>query len=627
MASSQQTQYLGLSNFSDSDKPTFRGDWNNDNAKIDANAKKVADQLNGLGSRTENINSTLSQSISDEAAARQNADSELNRTMEAETARALSAEKQNSDLIAEKETNLSQRIAETKAIADDISTEITAYMSAGEASELTPQVFKRFLICAQNAACGFAENSLEGISYCRDNNMIPQVDVMLLRDGTPVLHADNNLGRTEYNPQDLTALSEPVGSVANLTEWHKYKQYPYTPGGCSSFNISLEECFKTLGRQLIIINLVDGSEACYNRVVTLIERYHMQPYVFLCTTNITNRTTEDIKRYRILQKISNNDNLDDASEQAKKLAPFGYVVSVNFGLDSNRNQLDSAVKDVTKTLPVIFCNMKSQKEYRASRAVPECVGIISYRPDYITSRVPKTGKILGDGRGAVLRPHEHNNTGLSWNPSEAQGLFLAGNSFGFRGAYSDNKWNAVVEPYELRDLMLANGGHIDFSICGHVSESARAENWDDDFIKIVAWMDGTPDSRFKDASPDYDKLIWHATRDGRFGLWGGIGKPIQLTEYVATVNGSPASQSNPNKSPQMGWGFNLSVSFTESEMAFLYSDDHISAFQSGVNFSPHLLSNHVNFAIVVNAACRLTVLTANYNYLPGGHGSPGRVDI
>ena len=627
MASSQQTQYLGLSNFSDSDKPTFRGDWNNDNAKIDANAKKVADQLNGLGSRMENINNTLSQGISGEAAARQNADSELNRAVEAETARALSAEKQNSDLIAEKETNLSQRIAEAKASADDISTEVSSYMSAGEASELTSQVFKRFLICAQNASCGFAENSLEGISYCRDNNMIPQVDVMLLRDGTPVLHADGNLGRTEYDPRDLTALSGPVGSVANLTEWHKYKQYPYTPGGRSSFNISLEECFKTLGRQLIIINLADGSEACYSRVVALIERYHMQPYVFLCMASITNRTTEDVKRYRILLKISNNDNLDNANAQAKKLSPFGYVVSTDFGLDSTRNQLDSAVKDVTKTLPVIFCNMKSQKEYRAARAVPECVGVISYRPDYITDRVPKTGKILGDGRGAVLRAHEHNNTGLTWDPSEAQGLFLAGDSFGFRGAYSDNKWNAVIEPYELRDLMLANGGHIDFSIRGHISESARTENWDDDFIKIVAWMDGSPDSRFKDASPDYDKLIWHATRDGRFGLWGGIGKPIQLTEYISTVNRSPASQSNPNKTPQMGWGFNLSVSFTEGEMAFLYNDDNISAFQSGINFSPHLLSNHVNFAIVLNAACRLTTLTADYNYLPGGHGSPGRVDL
>lgn len=627
MASSQQTPYLGLSNFSDSDKPTFRGDWNNDNSKIDTNAKKVADQLNGLGSRMENINSTLSQSINGEAAARQNADSELNKAVEAETARALSAEKQNSNLIVEKETNLSQRIAEAKASADDISTEIAAYMSAGEASELTPQVFRRFLICAQNAACGFAENSLEGISYCRDNNIIPQVDVMLLHDGTPVLHADDNLGRTEYDPRDLTALSGPVGSVANLTEWHKYKQYPYTPGGHSSFNISLEECFKTLGRQLIIINLTDSSEACYSRVVALIERYHMQPNVFLCMSHITNRTTEDIKRYRILQKISNNDNLDNAEEEAKKLQPFGYIVSNAFGIDSTRNQLDSAVKDVTKTLPIIFCNIKSQKEYRASRAIPECVGVISYRPDYITNQVPKTGKILGDGRGAVLRPHEHNNTGLTWDPSEAQGLFLAGSSFGFRGAYSDNKWNAVIEPYELRDLTLANGGHIDFSIHGHVSESARTENWDDDFIKIVAWMDGTPDSRFKDASTDYDKLIWHATRDGRFGLWGGIGKPIQLTEYVSTVNGSPASQSNPNKSPQMGWGFNLSVSFTESEMAFLYNDDHISAFQSGVNFSPHLLSNHVNFAIVLNAACRLTVLTADYNYLPGGHGSPGRVDL
>ena len=627
MASSQQTQYLGLSNFSDSDKPTFRGDWNNDNAKIDANAKKVADQLNGVGSRVENINSILSQSIGGEAAARQNADSELNRAIEAETARALSAEKQNADLIAEKETNLSQRIAEAKATADDISTEISSYMSAGEASGLTPQIFRRFLICAQNAACGFAENSLEGISYCRDNNMIPQIDVMLLRDGTPVLHADNNLGRTEYNPQDLTALSEPVGSVANLTEWHKYRQYPYTPGGRSSFNISLEECFKTLGRQLIIINLAESSEACYSRVVALIERYHMQPYVFLCMAYITNRTTEDIKRYRILQKISNNDNLDNAEAQAKKLAPFGYVVSTAFGLDSTRNQLDSAVKDVTKTLPVIFCNMRSQKEYRAARAISECVGVISYRPDYITNSASKTGKILGDGRGAVLRAHEHNNTGLTWDSSAAQGLFLAGNSFGFRGAYSDNKWNAVIEPYELRNLILANGGHIDFSIRGHVSESARTENWDDDFVKIVAWMDGAADSRFKDASPDYDKLIWHATRDGRFGLWGGIGKPIQLTEYVATINGSPASQSNPNKSPQMGWGFNLSVSFTESEMAFLYNDDHISAFQSGVNFSPHLLSNHVNFAIVLNAACRLTILTANYNYLPGGHGSPGRVNL
>lgn len=627
MASSQLTPYLGLSNFSDTDKPTFRGDWNNDNSKIDVNAKKVAEQLNSLGSRTENINSTLSQSISGEAAARQSADSELNRAVEAETARALSAEKQNSDLIVEKETNLSQRITEARAIADDINTEIASYMSAGEASELTPQVFRRFLICAQNAACGFAENSLEGISYCRDNNMIPQVDVMLLRDGTPVLHADDNLGRTEYNPQDLTALSEPVGSVANLTEWHKYKQYPYTPGGRSSFNISLEECLKILGRKLIIINLADSSEACYSRVIALIERYHMQPYVFLCMSHITNRTAEDIKRYRILQKISNNDNLDDAKAQAKKLQPFGYVISTNFGLYSTRNQLDSAVKDVTKTLPVIFCNMRSQKEYRAARAVPECVGVISYRPDYITNQVPKTGKILGDGRGAVLRPHEHNNTELTWDPSEAQGLFLAGNSFGFRGAYSDNKWNAVIEPYELRDLTLTNGGHIDFSICGHISESARTENWDDDFIKIVAWMDGTADSRFKDASPDYDKLIWHATRDGRFGLWGGIGKPIQVTEYISTVNGSPASQSNPNKTPQMGWGFNLSVSFTESEMAFTYNDDHISAFQSGINFSPHLLSNHVNFAIVMNAACRLTVLTANYNYLPGGHGSPGRVNL
>ena len=627
MGSSQQTPYLGLSNFSDSDKPTFRGDWNNDNSKIDANAKRVADQLNGLGSRVENINSTLSQSISGEVAARQNADNELNRTVEAETARALSAEKQNNDLIAEKETNLSQRIAEAKATADYISTEIGAYMSAGEASELTPQVFRRFLTCAQNAACGFAENSLEGISYCRDNNIIPQVDVMLLRDGTPVLHADDNLGRTEYDPQNLTALSDPVSSVANLTEWHKYKQYPYTPGGRNSFNISLEECFKTLGRQLIIINLVDSSEACYSRVVALIERYHMQPYVFLCMVHITNRTTEDIKRYRILQKISNNDNLDNANEQAKKLQPFGYIVSSAFGLDSTHNQLDSAVKDTTKTLPVIFCNMRSQKEYRAARAVPECVGVISYRPDYIANRVPRTGKILSDGRGAVLRPHEHNNTGLTWDPSEAQGLFLAGNSFGFRGAYSDNKWNAVIEPYELRDLMLANGGHIDFSIRGHISESARTENWDDDFIKIVAWMDSAADTRFLDASPDYDKLIWHATRDGRFGLWGGIGKPIQLTEYVSIVNGQPASQTNPNKSPQMGWGFNLSVSFTESEMAFLYNDDHISAFQSGINFSPHLLSNHVNFAIVVNAACRLTVITADYNYLPGGHGSPGRTNL
>jgi len=92
MGSSQQTPYLRLSNFSDTDKPTFRGDWNNDNSKIDTNAKKVADQLNGLGSRMENVSSTCMQAVREETVSRQNADSELNKALEAETARATSSE-------------------------------------------------------------------------------------------------------------------------------------------------------------------------------------------------------------------------------------------------------------------------------------------------------------------------------------------------------------------------------------------------------------------------------------------------------------------------------------------------------------------------------------------------------
>ena len=624
MASSQLTPYLGLSNFSDTDKPTFRGDWNNDNSKIDTNAKKVADQLKGLGSRVENVSSTCMQAVREETVNRQNADNDLNKTLEAETARAIGQETTLKNSI---DTSVSQLTGDFHDIDNkiaDTDREINALKNAGALYERNLSHWPSFIIAAENASCGFAENSREGITYCRDNNIVPQVDVRLLRDGTPVLHADVNLGRTEYLPSDIAERSDPVGTLANLDEYHKFMQYPYTPGGCASNPISLEECFQILGHNLIFIHLADNNSACFTRVKVLIDRYHMQSYVFLCMRSLSYVTQNDINDYHICRIIANNNDTDNTYADKK---PFAYISNYTFSIERDGSlapPFDMLCADGTK---LFVCDISHQAEYRLCSKNTHIAGIISYRPDYITNNTPITGQILGNGRGAVLRPHEHNNTGLSWDPSEAQGLFLAGNSFGFRGAYSDNKWNAVIEPYELRDLVLANGGHIDFSIRGHISESARTENWDDDFIKIVAWMDGMPDSRFKDASPDYDKLIWHATRDGRFGLWGGVGKPIQLTEYTAIVNGSPASQSNPNKTPQMGWGFNLSVSFTESEMAFFYNDDHISAFQAGVNFSPHLLSNHINFAIVVNAACRLTVLTANYNYLPGGHGSPGRATI
>ena len=623
MASSQQTPYLGLSNFSDTDKPTFRGDWNNDNSKIDANAKKVADQLSGIGSRVENVSSTCMQAVREETVGRQDADSELNKALEAETARATSSEtalKNNID------TSVNQLRGDFHDIDNKIvntDREINALKNAGPLYDRNLSHWSSFIVAAENASCGFAENSREGITYCRDNNIVPQVDVRLLRDGTPVLHSDVNLGRTEYLPTDIAEHSDPLGTLANLDEYHKFIQYPYTPGGCASTPISLEECFQILDHNLIFIHLADNNSACFTRVKALIDRYHMQSYVFLCMRSLSFVTQDDINDYHICRIITNNNDVDNTYPSKK---PFAYLSNYNFSIERDGSlapPFDTLCADGTK---LFVCDISHQTEYRLCSKNTHIAGIISYRPDYITNNTPITGQILGKGRGATCRPHEHNNSGLTWDTSEKQGLFLAGESFGFRGAYSDNKWNAVIEPYELRDLTLANDGHIDFNIRGQVSESSRT-NWDDDFIKIVAWMDSAADTRFLDASPDYDKLIWHADRYGGFGLWGGIGKPIKLTEYISTVNGQPASQSNPNKTSEMGWGFSLNVSFTESEMSFNYNDDHISAFQSNVNFSPHLLSTHVNFAIVLNAACRLTFITADYNYLPGRHGSPGRVAI
>lgn len=349
-----------------------------------------------------------------------------------------------------------------------------------------------FRLISHRGGTGFPEQSIEGCQWAVEHGYIPEVDVRLLADGTPVLCHDDTISRTMTRVNGATETM--VNKIRDLVTWdNDYIQRPAVNGGRSGVSPTLERLLQACGnRGVLNIEVKQLDEATLRTTMSLIERYGCKNSVILASFDVNLMATAKANGYTTMCFAGTSSELDTVLNAPVKPDYCG----VYYGMCTT----DTARKLTSAGMLMTAWTVDSPKDYEACKAAG-AVMVTSNRPDYLTDRTPRDGRILADGLCTLPIPYSETSLSKQYPFNARHGYFSTGSGFGFAGLSKPDYGNyAVIEPFSEHRLNLMNDGAYDLVIHGMAGGSSGGPGDKGSIIRVVLFQYEKNDDHWVDGS-------------------------------------------------------------------------------------------------------------------------------
>lgn len=315
-----------------------------------------------------------------------------------------------------------------------------------------------FRLISHRGGTGYPEQSIEGCQWAVEHGYIPEVDVRLLADGTAVLCHDDAISRTMTRVNGAT--ETVVSRIRDLATWdNDYIQRPAVNGGLSGVSPTLERLLQACGNHGVLnIEVKQLDEATLKATMSLIERYGCKNSVILASFSVPLMATAKANGYTTMCFAGNQDELNRVL--AAPIRPD--YCGVHYSLCTQ----ETAARLADKGMLMTAWTVDRVADYEACKTAG-AVMVTSNRPDYLTDRTPRTGRILQDGLCTLPVPYSETSLSKQYPFTSRHGYFSTGDGFGFAGSGVAGQGNyAVIEPFSEHRLNLLNDGAYDLLIHG-----------------------------------------------------------------------------------------------------------------------------------------------------------------
>lgn len=334
------------------------------------------------------------------------------------------------------------------------------------------------LLINHRGGTGFPEQSISGCKWAVEHGLIPEVDVRLLADGSPVLCHDDNITRTMYTNETETA----VNRIANLNDWReKYHMKPVVQGGFTEEPPTLEHLLQTCGnRGVLNIEIKDLTLECLYATLSLINQYHCKDSVILASFNKYLMEEAKYLGFTTMVFAENASQVDDVINQMQWVPDY-CGVEASIATRDTYNKLNKY--GIMMTAWIIDSAKTAQSALDAG-----AVGVTSNRPLWVRDVAFKEGgKLVHDGLALFRRPALSDGGIISapYGDENGHGLSINGEYLAWSGQNHGTGY-VSVEPFESTNIDLT--GSNAFNIVSRVfSNMANAPSEHDSSI-IEFWL-------------------------------------------------------------------------------------------------------------------------------------------
>ena len=568
MASSKFTPNLTLSQFNGSDKPTWRGDYNNDMLKID-------EGHGALDKKHTDAEAALTRNLQTEQANRTQADKSLDdkhTAKEASLAADVGRETANrTQAVHDLDMHHTQMLTSAvDKINKDITTEserpdILSTLRLGKWTSSTTRYI------SHRGGTGYPEQSIEGCKYAQSLGFIPEVDVRLLKDGTPVLCHDETVGRTmsSLRPENYNI---SVRNIPDINEWkNEYRLKPTINGGLTCPSPTLWDLLANCAnRGLLNIEVKQLDQATLDATIKLINIFHAKKSVILASFD------HDLMRQAKQQGFTTMCFAYDDRQLGNILTSNAHpdFIGVYYGICTTDrvNQIKAYGSQATAWTCDLFDQVNACRDAGA-------VLITSNRPDIMTDysgcldTSNHNGRIMADGVLQAYRPYDSVNINRGFDFNNLFGPMVMGDMFGHNYGQKDGLSYMVWEPYKTRCLRLDNNEdsiniHAE-GYCGPLVQSTAVVH--ETFAKF-AIFDAMGDGHFlDDASTKF--AMFCIRRDGEANTFARNHQSPQQagasnSQWILQDNGQPYSEQTPLYATKSRISYTLDLHFHKTNVSF-----------------------------------------------------------
>lgn len=568
MASNKFTPNLNLSQFDGTDKPTWRGDYNNDMLKIDTGHA-------ALDKKHTDVEAGLTQGLQTEQANRIQADKDVdNKHTAAETSLRADLGRETANRTqADHDLDVKHAQALTQAQNDTnnrmkIESERPDILSTLRLGKWTSAT-TRYI--SHRGGTGYPEQSIEGCKYAQSLGFIPEVDVRLLKDGTPVLCHDETIGRTMSSLRAQNA-NIAVREIPDINEWkNEYRLKPTINGGLSCPSPTLWDLLANCAnRGLLNIEVKELDQATLDATIQLINIFHAKKSVILASFDHELMRQAKAQGFTTMCFAGNDGQLDNILQSPAH--PDFIGVHYSICTIDRVNRIKAYGSQCTAWTCDLFDDVNHCRDAGA-------VLITSNRPDIMTdySGIYDTsnhnGKIMADGVLQAYRPYDSININRGFDFNQLLGPLVMGDMFGHNYGQKDGLTYMVWEPYKTRCLRLNDNEdsinvHVE-GYCGPLVQPTASVH--ETFAKFVIF-DAIGDGHFlDDASCKF--AMFSIRRAGEANAFARNHQSSQqasnsASQWMVQDNGQPYSEQTPFYSTNSRISYTLDLHFHKTNVSF-----------------------------------------------------------
>lgn len=415
-----------------------------------------------------------------------------------------------------------------------------------------------FRLISHRGGTGYPEQSIEGCQWAVEHGYIPEVDVRLLKDGTPVLCHDETVGRTmsSLRPENYNI---PVRNIPDINEWkNEYRLKPTINGGLTCPSPTLWDLLANCAnRGLLNIEVKQLDQATLDATIKLINIFHAKKSVILASFD------HDLMRQAKAQGFTTMCFAYDDRQLGNILNSDAHpdFIGVYYGICTPDRV--SRIKAYGSQATAWTCDLFDQVNACRNAGA---VLITSNRPDYLTDRTPRTGRILQDGLCTLPVPYSETSLSKQYPFTSRHGYFSTGDGFGFAGSGVAGQGSyAVIEPFSEHRLNLLNDGAYDLVVHGMAGRMLDGgQGAAGSFIRVILFQYDRNDEHWLDG-PGAKAVQFFVRRNGECCTYTRSGGAF-------TQTGSTWIGGHNSGSPWHGQGdslfYDLRVSFHSGSLTF-----------------------------------------------------------
>jgi glycerophosphoryl diester phosphodiesterase len=467
----------------------------------------------------------------------------------------------------------------TKADTSDMTAKLATKAdtnAVGASSNLVRgPIFSDLMRVSHRCGTGWPEQSITGAKWCIANGLSPEFDVQQIADGTLVLCHDDTTTRT------MLGTSRSVASVANLTEWKKYRLMPTIAGGYTEVAPTLEEMLQNAGSNgLLNCECKALTQSNMTAMCDMLDRYHMVNHVIVTCFD------RNLCKYAASRGYSTMWNLN-----SQTMAGVNWASVRSDGIDWVAPQLNDTTSDTMRAmhsagLKVDLWLIDTFSAYNSARALG-ADGLTGNYIDYIGGTNEHTGNPYHGGRALFKTPVNKSNPSQQYQFTTA-GVQMMGDKIAFNG-YNNNDYQEIV-PFEENHIRLddANKKAYNITIEGMTGNSQGTDDLSHVFTVGIFADPTNPDNPWVDDGRTSQLFATiYVRRNGKLGYTFANGSSLDVHNDAVDTGIAPGLNA---------LKYTASITFHQGSITIRYSSG-TTTFQAivGPTSSDHNLPSGTDF--------------------------------